>query len=276
MSAPIRLVSGAALDIGRNPKRPINEDRLAVFEPVGLDCPDHLYVVCDGIGGHLHGEFASGIAVEEIPKAYREARKARKAASAEQALRWAIDRAHQEIRRRSRDLGLGGRMGTTVVAAAVAGQELMVVNVGDSRAYLVRAGKIRQISKDHSRAVELQRQPPKGENRPVDALGRHVLTRSLSASRDSVEPDVFMDKFRGGDGLILCSDGLWGCVPDASMLHVVNQLRPVAAANKLVQMANRAGGPDNISVIVVRRGAPASAQVEDDTGEMRAITLPQV
>jgi len=273
MGARIRLDSGGALDIGRNPKRPINEDRLAVFEPLGPYSPDHLYVVCDGIGGHLHGEFASGVAVEEIPRAYREARKG---ASAEQALRWAVDRAHQEIRRRSRDLSLGGRMGTTVVAAAVAGQELVVVNVGDSRAYLVRAGKIRQISKDHSRAVELRRQAPKGEDTPVDALGRHVLTRSLSASRDSVEPDVFMDKFHEGDGLILCSDGLWSCVPDASMLHVVNQLRPAAAANKLVQMANRAGGPDNISVIVVRRGAPASAQVEDDTGEMRAITLPQV
>jgi protein phosphatase len=272
MGARIRLDSGSALDIGRNPKRPINEDRLAVFEPLGPDCPDHLYVVCDGIGGQLHGEFASGIAVEEIPKAYRDARRG---ASAEHALRRAVDRAHQEIRRRSRDLSLGDRMGTTVVAAAIAGQDLVVANVGDSRAYLVRAGKIRQVSQDHSRAVELQRQTPSGEAASGDALGRHVLTRSLSASRDHVEPDVFMERLREGDGLILCSDGLWSCVPDASMLHVVSQLRPASAAEKLVQMANRAGGPDNISVIVVRREAPAVGQVEDGTGEMRATSSQQ-
>jgi protein phosphatase len=272
MAARIRLISGSALDIGRNPKRPINEDRLGVFEPVGPDCPDHLYLVCDGIGGHLHGELASGIAVDEIPRAYREARPT---ASVEQALREAVGRAHQEIRQRGQDLSLGGSMGTTVVAAVVAGQELVVANVGDSRAYHIRAGRIRQISKDHSRAVELRATDPEGAAAPADALGRHVLTRSLSAGRDHVEPDLFKDRFRAGDALILCSDGLWGCVPDTSLLHVVGQLEPEAAAAKLVQMANRAGGPDNISVIVVRRDASAGAQVEEDTGEMRAITSQQ-
>jgi len=269
MGPLLRLVSGAALHIGRNPKRSTNQDRLAVFEPLGPDCPDHLYLVCDGMGGHQHGEIASALAVEEIPRAYR---KARKGASVEQALRMAIDSAHQEIRRRGRNLSLGGRMGTTAVAAAVPGQDLVVANVGDSRAYLIHSGQIRQISRDHSRAVEVQRLAPEADLAPIDGLGRHVLTRSLSASRDSVEPDVFSEQFSDGDVLILCSDGLWSCVPAASILHVVNQLMPASAADKLVQMANRAGGPDNISVIIVRKGDPSGDKIEDDTGEVRALS----
>ena len=261
-----RLVSGAALDIGRNPKRPTNQDRLAVFEPLAPDCPDHLYLVCDGMGGHLHGEIASGIATKEIPKAYRDARRN---ATVEEALRAAVSEAHQSIRRHSENLNLAGRMGTTAVAAAVAGRELTVANVGDSRAYLVRAGEIRQISKDHSRAAEVKELALQGE---AASIGRNELTRSLSAGRELVEPDLFVEQFGDGDALVLCSDGLWSCVSDAGILSVVDQLSPDSAAQKLVQMANRAGGPDNISVIVVRNGDRAVERIEDDTGEFEVLS----
>src|SRR3990172_10183409 len=97
-----RLRSGAALDIGRNPKRPTNQDRLAVFEPLAPHCPDHLYLVCDGMGGHLHGEIASGIAAEEIPRAYLEARRG---GTVEEALRAAVEDAHQSIRTQSESSG---------------------------------------------------------------------------------------------------------------------------------------------------------------------------
>lgn len=261
-----RLVSGAALDIGRNPKRPTNQDRLAVFEPLAPHCPDHLYLVCDGMGGHLHGEIASGIAAEEIPRAYLEARRG---GTVEEALRAAVEDAHQSIRTQSASSGLAGRMGTTAVVAVVAGDALTVANVGDSRAYLVRGGSIRQISKDHTRAAEVKEL---GLERDLAPIGRSVLTRSLSAGREQVEPDLFVEQFRNGDALILCSDGLWSCVPDAGIRSVVEELSPDAAAPKLVQMANRAGGPDNISVIVVRKGDRGAKRKEDDTGEFEALS----
>jgi len=258
-----RLISGAALDIGRNRKRPTNQDRLAVFEPLAPDCPDHLYLVCDGMGGHLHGEIASGIAAEEIPRAYRVARRH---GTVEEALRAAVEEAHRAIKNRSENRGLAGRMGTTVVVAVVVGEALTVANVGDSRAYLARGGRIRQISKDHTRAAEVKEL---GLEDDLAHIGRSVLTRSLSAGREKVEPDVFFEQFRDGDAIILCSDGLWSSVAVTSILHVVDQLPPAVAADKLVQMANRAGGSDNISVIVVRRGSRPKDNVEDDTGEMR-------
>jgi protein phosphatase len=149
----------------------------------------------------------------------------------------------------------------------VAGPALTVASVGDSRAYLVRDGQIRQITTDHTRAAEIKE---RGLEAGLAIVGRSVLTRSLSAGREEVEPDIFLEQFREGDALLLCSDGLWSSVPAASMLHVVRELSPSSAARKLVQMANRAGGPDNISVIVVRRGTRPASRAEGDTGELRA------
>lgn len=266
MVAPAALVSGAALDIGRNPKRTTNQDQLAVFEPVGADCKDYLYLVCDGMGGHHHGEVASKIAVEAIPRAYHAARKT---ASIEEALRLAIQEGHQAIKVTARRLERGDRMGTTAVVAAISGQQLTVANVGDSRAYIIHSRQIRQITRDHSRAKEILERGSKGGNRHEPGWGRHILTRSLTAGRESVEPDIFTELFQEGDALVLCSDGLWGCVSESSVVHMVTQVSPAEAATKLTQMANRAGGKDNISIIVVRKGAPGAELVEDDTGEIR-------
>jgi len=258
-----RLFSGAALDIGRNPKRGVNEDRLGVFEPVSPDCPDHLYVVCDGMGGHRAGEVASEIAVREIVRAYCEARRGE---GIEESLQTAVAKAHGEIRAYALSLGERYVMGTTALVAVVRGERFYVANVGDSRAYRFHNGDMQQVTVDHSRAAAA------GSAKGLLAAGaaRHVLTRSLSSVRESVQVDLFTGPFLEGDLLVLCSDGLWASVPESVIARAVARSAPQDAAESLIRMANRAGGPDNISVIVVRRGGVPSAE-DEDTGEFRSV-----
>jgi protein phosphatase len=212
------------------------------------------------MGGQWAGEVASQIAVEEIPQAYAEARRS---ASVEEALQIAVGRAHAAIRGYASTRGRQLAMGTTAVVAVVTDGRVVVANVGDSRAYLVRGGEIRQLTKDHSRAAVLaQAGAPSGE------IARHVLIRSLSSSRERVEADIFAELLLSGDVLVLCSDGLWASVSEPSIARTVQELSPQAAAEALVKMANRAGGHDNVSVVVLRRG-PAPEPAADDTGELR-------
>jgi len=257
------LISGSALDIGRNPKRRTNQDRLATFEPVSEELAEHLYLVCDGMGGHRAGEVASQIAVEEIPRAYAEVRRR---ATIEEALQIAVGRAHAAIRGYASTKGRHLALGTTAVVAVVTEGRLVLANVGDSRAYLLREGEIRQLTRDHSQAALLA-----AAGAPSAEKARHVLLRSLSSAREHVEADIFVGSLVDGDVVVLCSDGLWASVSTPSIARTVQTLEPQAAAEALVRMANRAGGQDNVSVVVVRRGALPKPN-EDDTGEFRLET----
>ena len=238
--------AGACTDVGR--LRQSNEDALLLSEPV--------FAVADGMGGARAGEVASAMAVAALHGF----------AGGEQQLAEAIEDVNREIHRSARaDPALHG-MGTTVTAAMVDGDTLVLAHVGDSRAYLLRAGHLRQLTDDHSLVGELIR---RGALTPEEALRhpqRSVITRALGAE-DGVDVDVLRYPLEDGDLLMLCSDGLTGMVSDAELTRILRAGGDLdGLARACVEAANRAGGEDNITVVLVRVGVRG----DDDTEPERA------
>ncbi len=225
---------GARTDVGY--VREHNEDSLLVRPP--------LYVVCDGMGGHEAGEVASEIAVRELE------RHAPKSPDAE-ALRNAVDEANLAIIRAvSEGIGREG-MGTTCTAALLEGDHLVIAQCGDSRAYLLHAGRLQQLTRDHSLVADLIE---RGEIRPEEARGhpwRSYITRALGLD-PRIHADTYELSVAADDRLLLCSDGLYSMVEDDRIAQILSSNpRPQQAADALVEAALQAGGSDNVSVIVV-------------------------
>lgn len=247
-----QLRVGAKTDPGR--KRELNEDdfiivemfkdkeNLAVAEKKG-----NIYIVADGVGGHNAGEVASRMAVDIVSQRYYEDESPNVRAS----LVRAIQEANRQIFERAQSVRSETGMGSTIVAAAIRGHELHIAHAGDSRAYLVRQGRIKQLTKDHSWVSEqlAQRRITSEEARTHPY--RSYITRSLGA-KPEVEPECTAIAIRRGDTILLCSDGLSGQVDDETILQIVSSLDPTDACNELVHLANEAGGPDNITAIVIR------------------------
>ena len=250
----VRLKAAAASDVGN--LRDNNQDDLLVVD-------DALFVVADGMGGHVAGEVASREAVEAMRNAY-----ARPGSSED--LRQAVRDANAAVWQRGTDDPSYRGMGTTVTAVGVVdGDRLAVVNVGDSRTYLLRDAELIQLTEDHSFVQEAVRSgqltQPQAESHPR----RSQLTRALGVAAD-VEVDVEVLEPRTGDRLLLCSDGLWDEVGDDAITMVLtNHATPEEAAAQLVLWAKEAGGRDNITVIVLdvvdggegERGRTASADL---------------
>jgi serine/threonine protein phosphatase PrpC len=230
----MRLVVGAATDVGR--VREGNEDGYLVDEPMGL------VAVADGVGGHRAGEVASATALEAL----------RAAVNSGHSLREAIEDANEAVFNKSLTDDKYQGMATTLTAATLAsGGTLLVGHVGDSRAYMLRDGEFRQITIDHSRVQELVDDGRlTAEDAAVHPM-RNIITRSLG-SEPHVDVDVYPVELHVGDRILFCSDGL------TDMLHddfLGDELRreddPARAATRLVDAANRAGGVDNITVVIV-------------------------
>ena len=142
-------------------------------------------------------------------------------------------------------------MGTTCLAAVLHEQNLLVANVGDSRAYIIHAGGMRQVSQDHSLVAQMVRN---GEITAAEArvhAQRNIIYRSLGYAPE-VEVDLFVEPVERGDAVLLCTDGLSGLVDDAEVLRIVEAYGPDESVQQLIAAANAAGGPDNITAIVVR------------------------
>ena len=257
----LHLTVGRLTDRGRVRER--NEDFVGGPEgipPEKLKQKGRLYVVADGMGGHLGGQRAAQLAVERVIQEYYRDPSLDIPGSLERAIKLANAEIYSEAARNPAYKG----MGSTIVAAVVRGDDLYVANVGDSRAYLVRGSSIQQITRDHSWIAEALRA---GTITPEQALthpNRGVVTRSLGGGPD-VRVDRFHRKIQPGDVVLLCSDGLTNVVSDADIQKVVTRERPQRAANKLIAMANQGGGPDNIAAIVigvqrVPAAAPAAIQ----------------
>jgi serine/threonine protein phosphatase PrpC len=240
----LRVRSGAVTDTGR--VRTINQDAYLVLEDLGL------YVVADGMGGHQGGEVASQIAVDALRAAYVD--------PAADMLADAIAEANERIYDTgAADPNLHG-MGTTVVAAAVleedeggddAGGQLLVANVGDSRAYLFRDGDLTQLTEDHSMVADLLREGRISEEEAEVHPQRNIVTRVLGVY-DQVEIDFWPVDAVAGDRVVLCSDGLVNEVTDDQITAVLRRLAdPQEAAAELVRRANEGGGRDNITVVVL-------------------------
>jgi protein phosphatase len=218
--------------------RPANQDAAGYFSaPDGGRDKGRLFVLADGMGGEAGGEVASGLAVEVIARAYFEHASPDPAV----ALAHSVRLANQAIlEQASASAALRG-MGTTCTALVLRGATACVAHVGDSRAYHVRDGAVRQLTTDHSLA----------HRGPAYA---HVLTRALGV-QPAVEVDVVAvsPPPRAGDVFLLCSDGLWGQVDEADIAEVLAAEPDLdAASRRLVDLANARGGPDNVTVLLVR------------------------
>ena len=233
----------ARTDVGRH--REHNEDDYGVGEGIHVNDRGHLFVVCDGMGGHEAGEVASRIAVESILSAYYNDPNEDRGA----ALSVAFDYANTSIFNEGTLSGIS--MGTTGVAAIMHRDECVVANVGDSRAYLIRKGAIRQISYDHTFINEQIAAGVITSDEADKMLYKHIITRALGH-----QPDVMVDTFRfavlPNDLIVLTSDGLINHLSDNDILSVCTQNSLVDSVDRLVDMANERGGNDNITVLLVR------------------------
>lgn len=225
---------GSRTDIGCI--RQHNEDSLVVSPP--------LFAVADGMGGHAAGEVASEIAVSTLAEFVPPHADA-------EALGNAVIRANQEVITAAQD-GRGREgMGTTMTAAMLEGERLIIAQVGDSRAYLLHQGSLQQVTRDHSLVADLIEAGEITEQEARIHPQRSVITRALGSDPHMVA-DIYEINVEAGDRLLLCSDGLSGMITDqeieTTMQHIGD---PQRCANMLVNEAIAAGGHDNITVIAV-------------------------
>ena len=239
------MKSQALTDIGS--KRKINQDSIfATDMPIG-QLPN-LYIVADGMGGHKAGDYASKECVEVMTTYIKEYEEIGTPIS---ILEGAVIEANISIHKDSiSDIQLEG-MGTTVVAATIVDNMLYVANVGDSRLYYVEDGNLIQLTQDHSLVEEMVK---RGEITESDARmhpNKNIITRALGSS-DKVMVDFFEIEADKIDRVLLCSDGLTNMVDDTEILDVVVANKGVdKAASLLVEKANKYGGKDNISVVLI-------------------------
>jgi len=244
----MRLITGAATDVGR--VREGNEDAYLVDDAMGL------VAVADGMGGHRAGEVASATALEALRSAITHGR----------PLRESMEDANEAVFTKSlTDEELRG-MGTTLTAATlVTGGTVLVGHVGDSRAYLLHDGELRQVTVDHSLVEELVREGRLTADEAAVHPQRSIITRALGVDA-SVEVDVYPVELAPGDRLLLCSDGLTGMVQAETIAATLRREEdPARAAAALIDAANVAGGEDNITAVVVA--------VTDDP-PLRAVSAP--
>jgi PPM family protein phosphatase len=233
-------------DVGR--VREANED--AYF--VGTT----LVAVADGMGGHLAGEVASATALE--PVRALDGTHFDDGSDAVEALRAAVVQANDTVSQMAEDDPAYRGMGTTLTAAIVEGRRVHLAHVGDSRAYLLRGDRFSQLTDDHTLVQHLV---DEGQITPEEAAThpqRSIITRAIGVSRD-IEVDTMSLELDPGDQLLLCSDGLTGVISDAAIaaeLSKGDDADEVLA--RLVDAANRGGGPDNITAVLLRYGAHPS------------------
>jgi protein phosphatase len=236
------LRSAASTHVGM--RRQANEDRYAIVPELGF------YLVADGMGGHKAGQVASQFAAESAIRAIEALQGA--SVSLAERLRHAVDCANREIFMAAEAKPELSGMGTTFVGLLFGGERLALAHVGDSRAYLVRQGRLRALTDDHSIVAELLRRQEISESDARLHPHRHVLTRALGV-RPRTEPDLAEMTPQVGDVFVLCSDGLTTHVTDAEIAErILDEPDLQAATAGLVDAANRAGGIDNTTVLLVR------------------------
>jgi PPM family protein phosphatase len=245
-TAVIHYAAAAATDRGR--KRPSNEDAF------GFSVEDGIYVVCDGMGGAAAGEIASSLAVDEVLRLLSD-RSHNDHVHLPEAAERAVLAANEAIfSRAQRNRRLTG-MGTTLVALTARERQVWVLNIGDSRCYRLRKGRLEQLTLDHSLVEEQVRLGRMSHSEALRSPLKNVITRALG-TQNLVKPDVFGLEAEPGDLFLLCSDGLTRELSDQSIESMLSQSLPLKElCNFLVDAAKRAGGHDNITCLLVRAEA---------------------
>ena len=247
------LSSFGGTDTGRS--RPHNEDAFLALDAYSL------YAVADGIGGYEGGEVASRMAIETllevVPDMLGQRGRTPPAEFSDQAhrelaiLRYAVYVANRRIYDSGKGTPSLARMGTTLTALLILNGFAFLAHVGDSRAYCIRRGRLEQLTQDHSLVAEQIRA---GTLRPEQARissYRHVITRALG-TEEQTHPDVASIAVQKDDIFLLCTDGLTEMVSDNEIVGILSISEPRAVVKKLIDAANKAGGVDNITAVIVQ------------------------
>jgi serine/threonine protein phosphatase PrpC len=248
----LRVVEEAARsDTGR--QRTANEDAYFARSPV--------YAVADGMGGAQAGEVAAKIAAEAFEQDFPDGR------DPEQELARVASEANRRIYELAREDSSRSGMGTTLTGALLSDDEVSIVHVGDSRAYLFRDGELRQLTRDHSLVEELRRRGQLTLEEAEDHPQRSIITRALGPEA-RVELDVHTHQARSGDVFLICSDGLTSMVREDRVHEILAGSDSLeAAVDRLVDEANRMGGRDNITVVLFRVADDEAGRKNGDTSE---------
>lgn len=236
------LTTCAVTDTGR--KRTKNEDAFLV------DDERRLFVVADGIGGHVGGEVASQLAVETIGTTLDRIERHEVTLLGQDLLRFAFRVANRQVFQHAQVAFPGHEIGTTAVALLFGRTHVAIAHVGDSRAYRLRGASIQRLTNDHSFVGEQVRLGILTDEQARTHPRRNWILRSVGFQQD-VEVDACITPVKPGDRFLLCSDGLCGLASDDEISAVATDADPCEAATKLVALANERGGDDNITVLVV-------------------------
>jgi PPM family protein phosphatase len=263
----VKIQIGAKSDVGR--MRNDNQDSYLAHEPI--------FAVADGVGGHLGGDVASATAVQVIQEATRDGMQPDRLESLFRKVNSAIWEKSQSAPH------LRG-MGTTCTLALLDNDTAYLAHVGDSRAYLYRAGELSQVTEDHNLVGKMVSEGRLSREEASHHPQRNIITRALGLD-PTVDVDLLTLELVGGDRLIICSDGLSSMIDDDAVMDVLSSEGDAqAAADHLVDSANQAGGEDNITVVLIDvvdgDSAPAATrppvmrsstptQDSDDTGSGR-------
>ncbi len=219
----------------------------------------HVFLVADGVGGNAAGEVASRLGTDAVEQFLLNTFRRFTAVPTgggqdalrelQTALRQADARLFDEVGRHPEWRG----MGTTMTAAVASGRRLLVAHAGDSRGYLFSAGKLRQLTADHTFAADMVRAGMITRSQQDHHPWRHVVTNLLGGSEPGVRAEVHLLDLHPGDVLLLCTDGLTDMVSDEAIAAVLGaEADPEAACRRLIDEANRNGGEDNVTVVVAR------------------------
>lgn len=240
-----RLIVGAASEAGTVRER--NEDLIYVPDQSVAEQSDVVIVaVADGMGGHERGEVAARIAIDTLLQRFAEA----DSEDAVLFLKQAYRAANQTIYDDGSAKGEHNLMGTTLVTAIIRGEDLTVGNVGDSRAYLLRAGRLNQVTTDHSLVAEQVRMGVMTQDEARGSTHKNIVTRAIG-HRERVDVDIFEIKLLPEDRLLLSSDGIHDVLEESEMGDVLSALPPEEASRELISRALNAGSSDNVSAICV-------------------------
>lgn len=266
----MELRVAALSDAGR--VREQNEDAILTDLP--------LVAIADGVGGHKAGEVASAMALDVLAQ-WKPRLFGKQGLPAAEVLRDAITEANRAVWERARSDDTVAGMGTTVTAAWLEGDEAALAHVGDSRAYLLRGGKIEKLTEDQNVAQQWVRQGRLSEDEAASSPQRHILLQAVGTDPKGIEADIASIRLIPGDRLLLATDGLHGMVKETDRIRRILQEDADAdeACRDLVAAANDAGGHDNITVVIVdaggrhEGGAEEPVVVEKPTARRRGLRL---
>lgn len=232
-----------------------------------------LVAIADGVGGHKGGEVASALALEVL-SSWKDRLSGKRGLAAAELLRDAIVEANRAVWERATSDDAVAGMGTTVTAAWLDGDEAALAHVGDSRAYLLRAGKIQALTEDQNVAQQWVRQGRISEAEAASSPQRHILLQAVGTDPKGIKAEIASIRLQEGDRLLLATDGLHGMVKDPQRIGEILAAHPDPedASRELVDAANAAGGQDNISVVIVDAGERGST----DPGSPVVVEKPTV